>query len=176
LDFALEQETEGPVIIRYPKTYCPEEITAFSQPVEKGRGNWIAKSGKKEVCIAFTGSIYREAANAALLLKESGIEADLYNLRFIKPVDEKYLVDLMNEFKLVCFIEEGIREGGFGEYAAALARKHNCNAKTVVLAVESEFLEKDRALGSRSELLAANGLDGRGIADMVKKSRNSVGP
>jgi len=165
LDYGINQET-GPVIIRYPKALCPQETEAFSQPLERGRGTWVSKSGN-QVCIAFTGSLYREAVSAANILKEQGIEADLYNLRFLRPVDEDYLAEIMNKYKLVTFIEEGMREGGFGEYAAALARRRGCTAKTACFAVESVFFEEDRALGAREELLAANGLDGKSIAKVA---------
>ena len=159
--------TQGPVIIRYPKAYCPAEIDAFSQPIETGRGIWITKSGKKEVCLAFTGSLFHEAENASYILKEKGIIADLYNLRFIKPADENYLEKIMNEYKLVCFIEEGIKDGGFAEYMAALALQRKCTAAVLTIAVKSSFLEKDKALGTREELLAINNLDGKGIAAAV---------
>jgi 1-deoxy-D-xylulose-5-phosphate synthase len=162
LDWALESET-GPVIIRYPKAYCPEEVPAFSLPVESGRGVWLSRSGGR-VCLAFAGSLYKQVLDAAAMLEERGIDADLYNLRFLRPVDEQYLTDLMNSYEYAGFIEEGIRDGGFGEYAAALARRRNCRADIAVLAVESAFCENRRALGTREELLAKNGIDGKGIA------------
>jgi 1-deoxy-D-xylulose-5-phosphate synthase len=165
LDWALDQET-GPVIIRYPKAYCPDETSAFSLPLEKGRGAWVSKNGR-QVCLAFTGSLYREAREAAAILAERGIAADLYNLRFLKPVDEDYLTGIFNSYELVCVAEEGMREGGFGEYAAALARRRNCAAALVTAAVESGFFENERALGTREELLALNFLDGGGIAGTV---------
>jgi len=164
------EQNKGPVIIRYPKALCPREESAFSQPVVKGRGVWLSKSSCAAVCIAFTGSLFIEAVNAALLLKEKGIEADLYNLRFLKPVDEEYIVNMMNEYNLVCFAEEGIREGGFGEYACALAEKKSCKAKIITLAAQSGFFEDDRALGHRKELLELNGLASRGIADAIADS------
>jgi 1-deoxy-D-xylulose-5-phosphate synthase len=158
LDWALEKAA-GPAIIRYPKALCPEEKEAFSQPLEAGRGVFLSKGGT--VCLAFTGSLYPQAARAAEILKEKNIQADLYNIRFLKPVDEEYLLSVLKEYKLVVFIEEGIKEGGFGEKAASLA------PNAVILAVESAFLEEDRALGSREQLLAANGMDGKGIAETV---------
>jgi 1-deoxy-D-xylulose-5-phosphate synthase len=167
LDWALEQ-TAGPVIIRYPKAYCPGWARAFSLPVETGRGVWLSKNGG-QVCLFFICSFCREVQEAAAILKEQGIKADTYNLRFVKPVDEDYFSGLMNDYKLVVFIEEGIREGGFGEYAAALARRKNCKAQTAALAVRSGFLEEERALGTREELLAENGLDGKGIAETVTR-------
>jgi len=166
---------EGPVIIRYPKAYCPQEIDAFSLPVETGRGVFvnepkIQKNGKNEVCLAFTGSLYREVTEAAALLKEEGIDADLYNLRFLKPVDEEYLINLINSYKLFAFIEEGIKAGGFGEYAAALAIQNKSKTDVLVLAADSIFLEEDKALGTREELLEINGLDGKGIKKIIKQN------
>jgi len=167
LDWALEQDS-GPVIIRYPKAYCPEQAHAFSLPVEKGRGVWLSKNNG-QICLIFTGSLYRQTLEAAAILKEQGIEADIYNLRFVKPIDEDYLAGFMNNYKLAVFIEEGIHEGGFGEYASALAQRNGCKARTAVLAAQSSFLEEERALGTREELLAENGLDGRGIAETVSE-------
>ena len=160
----------GPVIIRYPKAYCPAEIEAFSTPLETGRGVFINKSEKSDVCLCFTGSLYKETVETQAKLKEQGINIDLYNLRFLKPVDESYLIDIMNNYKLVCFIEEGMKDGGFGEYAASLARQNDCKAKTIILAAESSFIEEDKALGTREELLSINRMDSQAIADRIKSA------
>ncbi|MDR0302826.1 MAG: 1-deoxy-D-xylulose-5-phosphate synthase [Treponema sp.] len=165
-DWALAKNN-GPVIIRYPKTFCPDERPEFSQPVETGRGVFVSMERKGQVCLMFTGSLYKEVSEAAAILKEQGIEADLYNLRFLKPIDEDYLAGLLNEYKLTTVIEEGIKDGGFGEYLTSLARLRNCKSETEILAVESDFLEGNRALGTREELLAEGGLDGKSIARRI---------
>jgi 1-deoxy-D-xylulose-5-phosphate synthase len=92
-----------------------------------------------------------------------GIDACLYNMRFLKPIDEDYLADIMNSFETVFFVEEGVKAGGFGEYAAELSVSRNCSARVLVLAVK----EKYSALGKGHELLKLNGLDGEGIAAFV---------
>ncbi|GHV39435.1 1-deoxy-D-xylulose-5-phosphate synthase [Spirochaetia bacterium] len=173
----------GPIAIRYPKGRCPGEIPEFSQALEKGRGVWLNNSGlngavvpngatasssskaEQPVCLAFTGGLYREVRSAAERLGACGIGADLYNLRFLKPIDEDYLADIMNRYQLTVFIEEGIRAGGFGEYAAELALRRFCAGKVLVLAVPEHFV----SLGTRAELIRMNGLDGEGIAAGVLK-------
>jgi 1-deoxy-D-xylulose-5-phosphate synthase len=169
LGWALEQTV--PVIIRYPKARCPDEIPSFSLPVENGRGVFLTKNSAK-ICLFFTGGLYPQVNEAASFLNESGIKTDLYNLRFLKPVDEEYLSELINEYELSVFIEEGIKDGGFGEYAASLANRENCKSKTIILAVQQSFLEEERALGTRDQLLAWNGLDGRGIEKTVRQFLN----
>ena len=165
-EMALEKK-DGPVIIRYPKAYCPAECPAFSQPMEEGRGVFVSREKKGQVCLFFTGSLFREAQEAYNILKQQSIEADLYNLRFLKPLDEDYIAQLMNEYKLAVFIEEGVKEGGIGEYLTSLAFTRNCKCKTAILAAQSNFFEGNRALGTREELLAENEMDGKSIARRV---------
>jgi len=165
LDISHSALPTGPVIIRYPKAFCPHEDDAFSSPLVIGRGVFVSKTEGNDVCLAFTGSLYEEVQKAAKILKERGIKTDLYNLRCLKPVDEDYLINIINNYKLTVFIEEGKKEGSFAEYAASLAQLRNCKSKTAAITAESGFLEEDKALGTREELLAVNSLDGKGIAE-----------
>ena len=165
LDYALR--LDGPAMIRYPKAPCPAELPPFSLPPETGRGVWLHRGFQSRVCLAFTGSLYPQALDAAKLLRDEGVEADLYNLRFLKPVDEDYLADVMNGYDLVVFAEEGIAGGGFGEYAAALANCRRCRAEITVPAAQGDYARAGRALGTREELLHNNSLDGEGIAARV---------
>jgi 1-deoxy-D-xylulose-5-phosphate synthase len=162
LNWALFNQDHGPVMIRYPKAPCPPENRVFEFPLEPGRGIFIRRGGSR-ICLAFTGGLYPQALAAADLLAGEKPEADLYNLRFLKPVDETYLADIMNRYALMVFVEEGVRNGGFGEYAAELAVRRGCGARVLVLAVREQYV----SLGTRDELLRENGLDGPGIARAV---------
>jgi 1-deoxy-D-xylulose-5-phosphate synthase len=165
LEYALGLDTQA--MIRYPKATCPDEIPAFSLPVEKGRGVWLYQGSDSRVCLAFTGSLYPQARSARDILQTQKIEADLYNLRFLKPIDEDHLAGLLNRYDLVVFIEEGVPSGGFGEYAASLARRLKCRAETLILAADEDFAADGRAIGTRDELLKANGLDAASIAKKI---------
>jgi 1-deoxy-D-xylulose-5-phosphate synthase len=157
----------GPVIIRYPKALCPAGDPAFSAPLEKGRGVWVRRGQpRKNACVMFTGGLYHEVIEGAEILESRGIGADLYNLRFLKPVDEDYLAEIMNQYEMAVFAEEGSRNGGFGEYAASLALRRNCSCKVIILGTEEKF----DALGKREELLRRNGLDAEGIVRSFESS------
>jgi len=170
LDYSLR--LDGPAMIRYPKACCPEEKNGFSLPLETGRGIWLRRDKYSRICLAFTGSLFPQTAEAAGILAEQGLASDLYNLRFLKPVDEDYLANILNNYDLVVFIEEGIRCGGFGEYAASLARCRNCRAEVIILAAPDDFAGGGRALGTRDELLKNYALDGAGIAKKIFHKRN----
>ena len=159
----------SPVVIRYPKALCPEGEAAFSLPVEEGRGVWIkgginaGKEGRKnagELCIFFTGGLYSQVMDAYALLESRGIYADLYNLRFLKPIDEDYLAGIINSYKAIVLAEDGILSGAFGEYLMELSARRNCSCKIKLLGVGENF----DSLGTREELLKRNNLDGEGIA------------
>ncbi|MDR1804051.1 MAG: 1-deoxy-D-xylulose-5-phosphate synthase [Treponema sp.] len=174
--------SSGPVIIRYPKALCPAGDPAFSLPLEKGRGVWISRSSVEQgdgrrvhetergrgVCIMFAGGLYPQVISAGRILESRDIEADLYNLRFLKPIDEDYLSDILNQYDNVILAEEGSRSGGFGEYLAELVIRRNCSCLLKNLGCEEKF----DALGEREELLARNGLDAEGIADAVASEVN----
>jgi 1-deoxy-D-xylulose-5-phosphate synthase len=167
LDYALSLEV--PSMIRYPKAPCPAELPEFSLPLEKGRGVWLRRNQGSRICLAFTGSLYTQILGALKILEDRGTEADAYNIRFLSQVDEEYLVDILNSYDLVAFAEEGVKQGGFGEYASARARCRNCRARTIVLAADADFAANGRALGTREELLRENNLDGEGIADRIQE-------
>jgi len=168
LDWALNNERDGgPVVIRYPKAVCPDETEAFSQPLEIGKGVFVKKNEKSKTCILFTGGLYPEVNEAASMLESRGIFTDLYNLRFLKPLDEDFFISMLGSYSLALIIEEGIRDGGFGEYTAAFTEMKNVNTRIIVLAVNSSFYEKDNSVGTRKELLAENGFDSRSIAEYI---------
>jgi 1-deoxy-D-xylulose-5-phosphate synthase len=162
LDWSLA--AAGPCLIRYPKGRCPPDQAAFRQPLEAGRGVWARRSASSApavCCLAFTGSLYPQAVEAAELLEGLGIPTDCYNLRFLKPVDEDYLTDIMGRYRLAVFIEEGAGSGGFGEYVSALAIRRSWAVRLLCLAAGDCFYPQ----GKREELLHMAGLDGRGIAN-----------
>jgi len=160
LRWALSQP--GPVMIRYPKALCPSGEPAFFLPIEEGRGAWIRRSDAS-ICIMFTGGLCAQAIQAKEIFEKEKIAVDLYNLRFLKPVDEDYLEAILDRYEFVILAEEGTASGGFGEYLSEFAIRHNCSCKLSVLAVAERF----DALGTRDELLRRNGLDGAGISEAV---------
>jgi 1-deoxy-D-xylulose-5-phosphate synthase len=168
LDWALHQSGQnGPVLIRYPKaetfsiTDCP--------PLETGRGVYChqdaAPAGKADICIAFTGGLMEEADGAARILNERGIATALYNLRFVKPIDEAYLAEQIARFKVFVIAEEGVSQGGFAEFAAAFAFRHGCVTKIVSLTSADGFFPQ----ASRAELLESAGLTAAQIAETAAR-------
>ncbi|MDR2501516.1 MAG: 1-deoxy-D-xylulose-5-phosphate synthase [Treponema sp.] len=159
----------GPVMIRYPKGCCPPEAPAFSLPLEQGRGVCVRRAppaGAARLCIAFTGGLYPQVQEAAELLEAQDLLADTYNFRFLKPVDEEYLVKLLGAYDLMVCVEEGVKNGGAGEYVAEFAGRRRCSCRVLVLGAQDAFPPQ----GKREALAGLNGLDGPGIAAAVLRA------
>ncbi|MDR2095781.1 MAG: 1-deoxy-D-xylulose-5-phosphate synthase [Treponema sp.] len=178
LNWALN--SPGPSIIRYPKGACPslsrEEEAAFSQSLSEGRGVFVRQSldSAPSLCIAFTGSLYPQVRNAADFLESCGLPADLYHLRFLKPLDEDYFSYIFAPYGTAIIVEEGVLQGGFGEYAAEIIRRECRQTRILCLGIETASWSEGRGSfeladcqGTRQELLHSFGLDGRGIAATV---------
>jgi 1-deoxy-D-xylulose-5-phosphate synthase len=166
LDWALDRST--PAIIRYPKAQT--RFDAACPPLETGRGTYLHQgeyqnialpdSPRTDLCVAFTGGLLAEADGAARILQEHGIDCALYNLRFANPIDEAYLQEQMNRFKVFIIAEEGASPGSFAEFAASLAFRHPCTTKIVPLTASGFYPQATRA-----ELLESAGLSAAQIAD-----------
>ncbi len=176
LDWAVEKGTS--VIIRYPKLTCPTELPQMSQPVELGRGIFIPctefvieniseaelEAKKKKVLVVATGGMYSEAQKAIRAVLLDGGYADLYLLRFIKPLDETYFIELASKYDGIVFVEDGVISGGIGEYLSGLlAEKGMKNCR--VLGFEDKFFSH----GSREEVLEMAGLSPSHIKKAVKE-------
>lgn len=153
---------DKPVVIRYPKAVCAEESPPFSLALSEGRGIHIEQHDGRVLLIG-VGGIITEVQRALKVLVDKRITADLYNLRFIKPIDEEYLANILADYEFVALVEEGIAQGGIGEYVAAIINKYNLEVGFLPLAITDRFLPQ----ASRSELLNLCRLDGEGIAASV---------
>lgn len=151
-----------PCMIRYPKDVCPNEIPALSSPLIEGQGVFL-RQNRASICILFTGSLLLQVEDAANRLSIAGYPCDVYHLRFLKPIDEEYLFSAMEPYKMVVVVEEGVQQGGIGEYLGALLRQKKPNVHFFNIGCPDQFHPQ----GSRKELLARNMLDGMGLADKI---------
>ncbi len=153
--------SNGPSLIRYPKAVC---ITASGAcpPLENGRGVYMRNVGGDRIIIS-TGGILREALEAANRLAEKGIAVDVFNLRFLKPLDIQFYLNLLECYESAVLVEEEAETGGVGEM---LLGKVGAAGTTLSIRGIPETFD---ARGTREELLCACGLDAAGISDMILK-------
>ena len=115
---------KGPYIIRYPRGFGEgvewESADYVSLPVGKGEK---MVDGTKVAVIAAGPFVYRAVEAAEELRAEIGWSPAIYNIRYIKPIDEELLAEVAAGYDRVLTIEDGTILGGLhgavAEYMSA---------------------------------------------------------
>jgi 1-deoxy-D-xylulose-5-phosphate synthase len=160
LSFAFQQT--GPVLIRYPKADCGKEYPVLTTPLTPGKGVFVQKQGAS-VLLLSVGGLLNEVEKASNLLSQEGIQTDIYNLRFLKPLDEAFLHEVLEPYRVVVLAEDAAYSGGMGERIGSLLMEWGCSSTYAHLGAPDRFLPH----ASREELLSDCGLNGKGIASAV---------
>lgn len=117
LRWAIQQD-QKPVAIRVPSN----GVVHTSEPVDTEYGyepKYKVIHKGKNVAIIAAGSFFQKGENVARLLTEKGINATLVNPRYLNNVDKDTLEDLKTDHQLVVTLEDGCKDGGFGERIAS---------------------------------------------------------
>ena len=117
LRWAIQQD-QKPVAIRVPNN----SVVHTSEPIDTEYGYEpkykVIRKGKNVAIIA-AGSFFQKGENVARLLTENGINATLINPRYLNDVDTDTLEGLKTDHQLVVTLEDGCKDGGFGERIAS---------------------------------------------------------
>ncbi len=151
----------GPVYLRFGRPAWPVFMPT-NQKFEIGKA--IMLSEGTDVTILATGHLVWKAIQAADMLAEQGISAEIINIHTIKPLDEKAVIQSARKTKCVVTAEEHQRNGGLGEAVAQLLAQH-LPTPIEMVAVNDSFGES----GKPEELLTKYGLDAPDIVDRTLK-------
>lgn len=111
MKFALQ--FEGPIAIRYPRGEAYDGLQEFRAPIVYGKSEVLYE--EEDICILAVGSMVKTALSVRKILKDIGYACTLVNVRFVKPIDEKLIEELVCSHRLLVTIEENVEKGGFGE-------------------------------------------------------------
>jgi 1-deoxy-D-xylulose-5-phosphate synthase len=169
LDFSVNHTSA--CAIRYPKGVAadvPRELAPLA-PVELGKSE-IIREGSDGTILA-CGAMLADCIAAADRLLEDGIQVEVVNARFVKPLDEDVIARVLRSSPFVVTVEEAALIGGFGSAVLEFASQRQLNTGHVRrLGVPDIFVEH----GSRQELLADLGLDSDGIYRVCYESSKQI--
>ena len=158
----------GPFVIRYPRGQgvCPEWRCPLEK-IEVGTGRRIKEGDTLAIItIGPIGNTALEAINEWEQLPENqGKSIALYDLRFLKPLDEKLLHEVGRKFQHVVTIEDGCRNGGMGSAVMEWMSDQHYPCHIARLGLPDHFVEH----GTVAQLQHIVGIDKEGISQAVNQ-------
>ena len=155
---------KGTFVIRYPRGSgrLGDEWQCPLEEVQVGTGRKL-KDGA-DLAVLTLGPLGTEAAKAIEEVEQkTGRSIAHYDMRFLKPLDEDLLTEVVQKFRCIVTVEDGVRAGGFGSAVLEWVADRNADCRVVRLGLPDEFVEH----GSVPELRALVGLDAAGIARTI---------
>ena len=152
---------EGPVYLRFGRPSVAN-FTPVDQQFEVGKGLLLQEG--TDVTIIATGHLVWEALEAAKILNEQGISAEVINIHTIKPLDDAIIIKSVAKTGCIVTAEEHNYMGGLGESVArVLALNHPTPQEFV--ATQDTFGES----GTPAQLMDKYGLNKEAIVTASQK-------
>ena len=153
-------QDKKPIAIRVPSngvnhTDMPVDTTYSYEP------SYLVTHAGSQVAIIAAGSFYQKGERVARLLSEKGIDATLVNPRYLNGVDASTLYSLKDNHSLVVTLEDGCKDGGFGERIASFYG--TTDMKVLVGGIKKGLYDRF----DQQQLLADNHLLDTQIADDI---------
>jgi len=152
---------KGPVYLRFGRPKVPV-FTPVNENFEIGKAVQLQEG--KDVTIIATGHLVWEALEAAKILHNKGVSADVINIHTIKPLDQEAIIKSVNKTGCVVTAEEHNFLGGLGESVARTLASNNPSPQEFV-AVNDTFGES----GTPDQLMDKYGLNANSIVVNVEK-------
>lgn len=163
LMYTAQLRNHGPFAIRYPRGRG--RISDWRKPfreIEIGRARLVRPG--KDIAVLTIGYAGNLAQDALEILEAENIEAEHWDMRFARPLDEDCLHGIFRSFKQVLIVEDGILAGGFGSAIIEFMTDKGYQANVKRLGVPDTFVEH----GTQAELYKECGFDAESIAETVK--------
>lgn len=164
LMYTAQLPNKGPFSIRYPRGNGHfVDWESPLQEIEIGTGRKI-KEGS-DVAILTIGHVGNFAVDAASDLQEQGYNVGVYDMRFVKPLDNKMLDEVFQKYDKVITVEDGCIQGGFGSAVLEYMVDQEYSAKVIRLGIPDLYVEH----GTQAELWKECNYDKDAIKETVKK-------
>jgi len=156
--------SKKPAVVRYPRGEARGVIMDETFR-EIPPGTWERLKDGKDIAIIACGNTVYPALYAASELEIKGIRCSVVNGRFIKPMDEKMLLSLVNEVPRILTVEENVLIGGFGSGVMEFFSEKDITIPVKRLGIPDTFLPH----GSQGNLRKSIGIDGEGILQFIQQ-------
>ena len=161
----------GPYIIRYPRGYgegAGWQSASYEEYVP-GKGAMLLDG--EGVAVIAAGPVVNRAVEAAKELKDkTGSCPAIYNIRYIKPIDEEMLEEICGRFSEIVTIEDGSIVGGLYGSVAEYVSCHHKGVYVTPIAIPDRYLSQ----GTQDELRDECGLTTARIRELLEEKMKKI--
>ena len=166
LMFTAMNSKEGPFIIRYPRGYGEgvDWQNHEFETMEPGKGEKMLDGDT--IAVIAAGPVANRALEAAeSIKKDTGRTPSIYNIRYIKPIDENLLEEASKKHRTIITIEDGCTIGGLHGAVAEYMSKLESPVKVIAIGIPDRYLSQ----GTQEELREECGLTTPELVTAIKK-------
>ena len=161
----------GPYIIRYPRGYgegAGWQSASYEEYVP-GKGAMLLDG--EDVAVIAAGPVVNRAVEAAKELKDkTGSCPAIYNIRYIKPIDEEMLEEICGRFSEIVTIEDGSIVGGLYGSVAEYVSCHHKGVYVTPIAIPDRYLSQ----GTQDELRDECGLTTARVRELLEEKMKKI--
>lgn len=161
---------KGPIALRYPRGNALGVVLREGfKKLEIGKAETLRKG--KDVALLAIGNMTPYSLRAAELLAKEGIEAEVVNMRFVKPLDDDLVRSVASRINSLVTVEDNVTNGGFGSAVLeSLSRQGITNVLVKLHGLPDAFVDH----GTPQELHRILKLDPEGIAAVTREFLSST--
>ncbi|MSR94027.1 transketolase family protein [Clostridiaceae bacterium 68-1-5] len=152
---------KGPVYLRFGRLAVPVINEEETYQFEIGKSIRLREG--KDVTIIASGLPVSESLEAAKMLAEDGIEAEVINMHTIKPLDEAAVIEAAKKTGKIVTVEEHSVIGGLGSAVCDVVAE-KAPARVMKIGINDTYGESGPAV----ELIKKYGLDAQSIYEKIK--------
>lgn len=131
---------KGPIAIRYPRgNGIGVEIESSFSTIPYGKWETLHKGN--DVAVLSFGPTLQLVEQAREELLKEGINIEVVNARFIKPLDHEYLDAIAGRKMPILTVEESMLNGGFGSQVISYYNDTNQSVELKRIGIDDEYIE-----------------------------------
>lgn len=156
-------EHQGPVYIRLGMN---KEKEFFDDLYQINANGYDVLCDGKEVAIFSTGSILENVMEAAEICRKKDVLPAVVNISVIKPMNVNAILEILEEYDVICIVEEHNIRGGLGSIISDILVDGGISKRLIRIGLDDCF---SKGYGKINQVRIENGLGAESIAERILK-------
>ena len=158
---------EQPFFIRYPKGNLKKAKDDSLDEIQIGSWEYLSKRKDPDLFIISYGNALMRIKK---IIDDNDLNITLVNARFIKPIDEKILLEVLKKEKPVYLYTSDILKGGLGDEILEFANKNELPIRMKAIGIDDQYVTH----GSLSQLEESLSIDIRSLFETINNDTKTI--